>query len=225
MSGAPERWHATVLVTPCPLCSGVTDHYIRGEATLKLYVFFNILSVIDTLASSFGQDVIDALLKTTRDAAGDVFSAENLAEERSVDPVGPGTIKKHRRALLQLIFYTVLAVGYVSFHAAIIFVQSVCLSVAVNSRGNALLPLLVSSNFMELKSSVFKRYEAEQLFQISCSDAVEQFQISLHLLLIALQQAPTSWDDAYHLAGTLLVVWIVEVVVDSVKHVSTRRSQ
>ena len=199
----------------------MTDHYIRGEATLKLYVFFNILSVIDTLASSFGQDVVDALLKTTRDAAGDVF-AENLAEERSVDPVEPGTIEKHRRALLQLTFYTVLAVGYVSFHAAIIFVQSVCLSVAVNSRGNALLPLLVSSNFMELKSSVFKRYEAEQLFQISCSDAVERFVLSLHLLLIALQQAPTSWEDAYHLAGTLAVVWIVEVVVDSVKHVSTR---
>lgn len=193
-------------------------HYIRGEATLKLYVFFNILSVLDTLASSFGQDVLDALLKTTRDTAGDVLSVELFSPQQPAILLGPGTRKKQRQALARLAFYSFLAVVYVSFHAAVIFVQAVCLNVAVNSRGNALLPLLVSSNFMELKSSVFKRYEAEQLFQISCSDSVERFVLSLHLLLIALQQSSMSWTDAWQFAGTIAVIWFFEVLVDFVKH-------
>ena len=40
-----------------------------------------------------------------------------------------------------------------------------------NSNNNVLLTLLVSNNFVELKGSVFKKCEKQNLFQISCAAA------------------------------------------------------
>ena len=54
-------------------------------------------------------------------------------------------------------------------HSLVLFYQVVTLNVAINSHNNALLTLLVSNQFVELKGSVFKKFEKENLFQISCS--------------------------------------------------------
>ena len=43
------------------------------------------------------------------------------------------------------------------------------LNVAINSFNNALLTLLLSNQFVEIKGSVFKRFEKENLFQLACS--------------------------------------------------------
>lgn len=61
--------------------------------------------------------------------------------------------------LAQLAGHCVLGAVYVVVHSAVHFVQVVCLSIAVNSSSTALLPMLVSSNFVELKSGVFKRFK------------------------------------------------------------------
>ena len=58
---------------------------------------------------------------------------------------------------------------YISVHTLILLIQSVALNVAVNSNNNVLLTLLVSNNFVELKGSVFKKCEKQNLFQISCA--------------------------------------------------------
>ena len=60
---------------------------------------------------------------------------------------------------------------YISVHTLILLIQSVALNVAVNSNNNVLLTLLVSNNFVELKGSVFKKCEKQNLFQISCAAA------------------------------------------------------
>lgn len=39
-------------------------HLIRGQAVIKLYIFYNMLEVADKLFSSFGQDILDALFWT-----------------------------------------------------------------------------------------------------------------------------------------------------------------
>ncbi|KAF9433778.1 hypothetical protein BGZ76_008995 [Entomortierella beljakovae] len=54
-------------------------------------------------------------------------------------------------------------------HTMVLFYQMVTLNVAVNSYSNALLTLLISNQFVEIKGSVFKRFEKENLFQLSCS--------------------------------------------------------
>jgi len=51
-----------------------------------------------------------------------------------------------------------VATFYVLIHAILLFVHVVTLFVAVNSADQALLTLLISNNFAEMKTSVFKRY-------------------------------------------------------------------
>lgn len=181
-------------------------HYIRGEAIIKLYVIFNILEILDKLFASLGQDVLDALYRHVRDA--DYSWPSNG---------GPAAQRRLLTTAAQLVLQLTFAVTYVTLHSVVIFVQIVCLNVAINSRNNALLTLLVSNNFVELKGSVFKRFEAENLFQISCSDAVERFQLSLFLVLIALQEA-TSWEALMHLLPGMLSIFGAELLVDYVKH-------
>lgn len=45
--------------------------------------------------------------------------------------------------------------------------------------------LLLSNQFVEIKSTVFKKFEKENLFQLTCADVVERFQLWLMLLIIA----------------------------------------
>ncbi|CAJ0862918.1 3857_t:CDS:10 [Entrophospora sp. SA101] len=64
---------------------------------------------------------------------------------------------------------------------------AITLNVAINSYSNALLTLLLSNQFIEIKGSVFKRFEKENLFQLSCADIVERFQLALFLSVITIR--------------------------------------
>jgi len=74
---------------------------------------------------------------------------------------------------------------YNLLHATALFYQVITLNVAVNSYSNALLTLLLSNQFVEIKSTVFKKIEKENLFQLTCADVVERFQLWLMLMIIA----------------------------------------
>lgn len=54
-------------------------------------------------------------------------------------------------------------------HTLVLFYSLVSLNVAINSYDNALLTLLLSNQFVEIKSAVFKKFEKENLFQMSCA--------------------------------------------------------
>jgi Eukaryotic membrane protein family len=138
-------------------------HGIRGQAAMKLYVIYNVLEVGDRLLSALGQDVFECL-----------FSKETL--ERKADG---------RSKLLRPFGMFLLALAYNVIHATALFYQVITLNVAVNSYSNALLTLLMSNQFVEIKSTVFKRFEKENLFQLTCADIVERFQLWLMLLVIA----------------------------------------
>ena len=78
-----------------------------------------------------------------------------------------------------------MALIYNLVHATALFYQVITLNVAVNSYSNALLTLLMSNQFVEIKSTVFKKFEKENLFQLTCADVVERFQLWLMLTIIA----------------------------------------
>lgn len=80
-----------------------------------------------------------------------------------------------------------LALVYNVIHAAALFYQVITLNVAVNSYSNALLTLLMSNQFVEVKSTVFKKFEKDNIFQLTCADVVERFQLWLMLIIIALR--------------------------------------
>lgn len=80
-----------------------------------------------------------------------------------------------------------LALVYNCAHAITLFYQVITLNVAVNSYSNALLTLLMSNQFVEIKGSVFKKFEKENLFQLTCADVVERFQLWIVLLIIGMR--------------------------------------
>ena len=161
-------------------------HGIRGQSAIKLYVIYNVLEVCDRLLSAMGQDVLECL-----------FSRETL--DRNPDG---------RSKVLRPLGMFTLALVYTVAHATALFYQVITLNVAVNSYSNALLTLLMSNQFVEIKGTVFKKFEKENLFQITCADIVERFQLWLMLLIIAMrnvvevgglsiQSSDTSWTAMF----------------------------
>lgn len=140
-------------------------HSIRGQAAIKLYVIYNVLEVFDRLFSALGQDILECL-----------FSPETLNRNSK------GQVQLMRPLLLFL-----SALLYCIIHSTALFYQVITLNVAVNSYSNALLTLLMSNQFVEIKGTVFKKIEKENLFQLTCADIVERFQLWLMLLIIALR--------------------------------------
>ncbi|PTU24402.1 hypothetical protein P175DRAFT_0497535 [Aspergillus ochraceoroseus IBT 24754] len=155
-------------------------HWIRGQAAIKLYVIYNVLEVSDRLFAALGQDVLECL-----------FSREAL--ERRPD----GRSKVFRPFGLFL-----LALAYTIIHSTALFYQVMTLNVAVNSYSNALITLLLSNQFVEIKSSVFKKFEKENLFQLTCADVVERFQLWLMLTIIASRNIVET--GAFQLGSSLL---------------------
>ncbi|KAK4223813.1 putative eukaryotic membrane protein [Podospora fimiseda] len=140
-------------------------HFIRAQSAIKLYAIYNLLEVGDRLLSALGQDVLECL-----------FSSETLSRN------------SYGRSKVMLPFGMFLgALVYNVLHSVILFYQVIALNVAVNSYSNALLTLLLSNQFVEIKSTVFKRFEKENTFQLACADIVERFQLWIMLLIIAMR--------------------------------------
>lgn len=141
-------------------------HSIRGQDTIKLYVIFNALEIADRLCASIGQDILDCL-----------FSRSTLLLLSRRLPVTTHTIRP--------VAFFLLATLYTVSHALVMVYQMLCLNVAINSYDNALLSLLMSNQFVEIKGSVFKKFEKDNLFQITCADIVERFTLGLMLTFVA----------------------------------------
>ncbi|WVQ83537.1 hypothetical protein IAT38_005678 [Cryptococcus sp. DSM 104549] len=192
-------------------------HTVRGQDTIKLYVIFNALEIADRLCCAFGQDVLDTL-----------FARETLSP--SVRKHGKGRKRQQARP----VFFFALSLGYVLAHSVIFFYMLVSLNVAINSYDYTLLSLLISNQFVEIKGSVFKKFEKENLFQIMCADIVERFQLSLMLSVIAIRNMiEMSGSDiaflpkSFFIRGKSLVdsilspvlfVIVSEMMVDWLKH-------
>ncbi|OTB09384.1 hypothetical protein M426DRAFT_50634 [Hypoxylon sp. CI-4A] len=140
-------------------------HFIRAQSSMKLYVIYNILEVGDRLLSALGQDILECL-----------FSSETLSRNSS-----------GRSKVLLPFGMFILSLIYNVVHTMCLFYQVITLNVAVNSYSNSLLTLLISNQFVEIKGSVFKRIEKENLFQLTCSDVVERFQLWIILSIIAMR--------------------------------------
>ncbi|KAM9470928.1 transmembrane anterior posterior transformation protein 1 homolog isoform 2-T2 [Clarias gariepinus] len=172
-------------------------HLIRGQSVIKLYIIYNMLEVADRLFSSFGQDILDALYWT------------------ATEP------KSRKRSHIGVIPHFIMAVFYVFLHAILIMVQASTLNVAFNSHNKSLLTIMMSNNFVEIKGSVFKKFEKNNLFQMSNSDIKERFTNCILLLIVCLRNMEQfSWnsDHLWVLLPDVLMVVASEMTVDVVKH-------
>jgi len=87
----------------------------------------------------------------------------------------------------------------------------------------------MSNQFVEIKATVFKKFEKENLFQMSCADIIERFHLSLLLTLILLRNMVEhmnsltggegkAWDVWLDLCMPFFMVMGSEVIVDWCKH-------
>ncbi|KAJ1878140.1 hypothetical protein LPJ71_011056, partial [Coemansia sp. S17] len=134
----------------CHMDAAQMYHSIRAQSSLKLYFIFSALDIFDRLLSSFGHDVMDALQSTVTDPRSQRWKSGAA--------------------------YFALAQVYMLVHTLVLFYQVITLNVAVNAYSDQLLALLISNQFVEIKSNVFKKWEKEMLFQVVCADVVERFQ-------------------------------------------------
>lgn len=172
-------------------------HIIKSQSVIKLYIFYNMLEVGDRLLSAFGQDTIDALFWT------------------ATEP------KDRSRAHLGVIAHIVFALTYIVLHSGLIMLQATALNVAINSNNKGLLAIMMSNNFVELKGSVFKKFDKNNLFQLTCSDVRERVHLTVLLFVVVIQTMKEfNWksEQFYVLLPDCCCVLIVEVFIDWLKH-------
>lgn len=190
-----------IIVISCCILSyldiSMMYHIIRGQAVLKLYVFYNIVELADKLFIGIGQDFLDSLFWSATEPRG------------------------RKREHIGVVGHLLLAIIYVILHSILILVQATILNVAFNSHNKSLLIIMMSNNFVEIKINVFKRVDKKNLFQISCSDARERFQYIILLFVVFVRNmAEFSWNPD-HIAVILpdaVMILIAEVIVDWLKH-------
>jgi len=172
-------------------------HMIKSQSVIKLYLMYNMIEVADRLFSAFGQDTIDALFWTATEPRG------------------------KKREHIGVIPHVLLAMGYVFLHSMLVLLQATTLNVAINASNKALLTIMMSNNFVELKGSVFKKFDKNNLFQVSCSDVRERFHLFALLFVVVVQTMKEyGWreDSFWSLAPDCLLVLGAEILVDWIKH-------
>lgn len=171
---------------------GKAYHWIRSQSMLKLYVLIAMVEVFDRLFSSLGQDCLDSLYWNT------------INRPRS----------------LRMIISVMVVWVYATLHSLILFVHVETLNVAMNSNDQALLTLLISGNFAEIKSTVFKKYNKPALFKITSSDICERFKLGLFLSLVLLMNLcqGMTFQQFKQYCHICWVVWISELISDWIKH-------
>ncbi|CAN4109916.1 unnamed protein product [Withania somnifera] len=173
---------------------------ICGQGTIKLYVVYNVLEVFDKLCQSFGGDVMQTLFNT----------AEGLANSSS---------ESMQYWIRRFIVDEIVAVASSIVHSFILLAQAITLSTCIVAHNNALFALLVSNNFAEIKSNVFKRYSKDNVHNLVYYDSVERFHISAFLLFVLAQnllEADGPWFGSF--SWNALVVYVGEMTIDIIKH-------
>jgi len=179
-----------------------TYHFIRGQTMIKLYVLTAMLDVVERLLCSFGEDSLSSMHNHTQSIRGD------------------SGLKNLFSMVLSMGVYTL----YVVIHSCFYFIKVATLTVAFNTTDQSFITILVLNNFAEMKASVFKKIDSLQLFELTCADIAERFQVLLFLICMIVVACAQSGKDAslvdvlwpFVKAGFLMN--LSETVSDWIKH-------
>lgn len=210
--------------------TSVLYHYIRGQAVLKLYAIFNVLDILDRLCCSLAKDIFDSLIHVSLRNSSSFHSNNNNNNSRRIFKYNNNNndndddiMNNRLNPYFGPVMIYFIALGYTFFHSFLIFIRIITLNVSINSYNNSLLTLLITNNFVELKTNVFKNFREENLFQITCNDMVERFQLFIFLFMVIVHNLnDASWQMSYQIAIDIIyvitLVFILEVIVDWIKH-------
>lgn len=150
------------------------------------------LEVADRLIASIGQDCMDTLF----------WSIANFSP-------------------LQFTLHFALALGYMFAHSFLMLIQATTLNVAFNNHNKVLLIIMMSNNFIEIKGSVFKRFEKNNLFQVTCADVRERFHLFWLLYIVLVRNLSQHQWNVVHLFEILpyvVMIMVAEFFIDWMKH-------
>jgi len=168
-------------------------HYIRMQNTLKLYALTGMMEIIDKLLCSFGIDVLDSLFVKSQQSSRGTSAVSTF----------------------------IVAAVYVVIHSSLYFLHMATLTVAINNQDQSLITVLILNNFAEIKSSVLKKFDSGNLFQLACSDISERFKMFLFytlIMVVGLAQARDVEESFQSFAAILLAMIACEMTVDWIKH-------
>ena len=165
---------------------------------LKLSVLHTALELGDKICCSFGIDVLEAL------AASCTTLSTNPTARNAGHVVADAMV-----ALMLLLA-----------HAGALMCQALVYGVAMNSKKNSLLALLIASNFTEIKGTVFKRYDSTKIFTLTCQDIVERFHLYVIMSFVLVEESVGSGQPlpSPRLVVQCLYVLFAEIVIDVTKH-------
>lgn len=185
--------------------TSVLYHTVKSQSVIKLYIFFNMLEVFDKLMSTFVCDVLDALFWT---ATEPIDSKDGIKQKTSI------------------LWHLLGSITCVVIHSHLFLLQATTLNVALNAKNDSLLTIMMSNNFVELKGMVFKKFEKNNLFHMSCSDARERHHYLILLIIVMIQTLKEyNWNEAqfFVLLPNCILILGVEMVVDWFKHAFVTR--
>ncbi|CAF92147.1 unnamed protein product, partial [Tetraodon nigroviridis] len=208
----------------------------RGPGPARQLIRFPLLcrQVADRLFSSFGQDILDALYWT---------ATEPKEKKRAHIGVIPhflmAVLYVFLHAILIMVQATTLNVAFNSHNKSLLTIM-MSNNVSPAGRRHARLAFIVTEcvnfvhflhvcflQFVEIKGSVFKKFEKNNLFQMSNSDIKERFTNCILLLIVCLRNMEQfSWNpgnkaETHHLwvlFPDVVMVLASEIAVDVVKH-------
>ncbi len=165
---------------------------------LKLSVLHTALELGDKICCSFGIDVLEAL------AASCTMLSTNP------------TIGNARHVVADAMVALMLLLA----HAGALMCQALVYGVAMNSKKNSLLALLIASNFTEIKGTVFKRYDPTKIFTLTCQDIVERFHLCVIMSFVLVEESVGSGQPlpSPRLVMQCMYVLFAEIIIDVTKH-------
>ena len=205
---------ATAALTCCAVPVGALYFWMKDmtQEFLKLHVIYTAVDILDKIACSFSVDALDALAGTcaliaaapaSRRRGGGAAAAGSSAEAPRTPRSAAAAVSAassgfpplsspySRLSLVPHLLADALVAGaIVTAHAFVLLAHGVALSVAMHSkRGSTLLALTFASNFVEIKSAVFKRYDGRKLYTLACQDCVERFHLLAALAFVLVEAA------------------------------------
>ncbi|CAH2066039.1 unnamed protein product [Thlaspi arvense] len=123
------------------------------------------------------------------------------------------------RTDISLIYHMIRGQSTIKLYVVYNILEAITLSTCIVAHNNALLALLVSNNFAEIKSSVFKRFSKDNIHGLVYADSIERFHISAFLVSVLAQnilEAEGPWFGNFIYNATM--VFFCEMMIDIIKH-------
>ena len=193
-------------------------HYIHGQVqeVIKLYGLLTILDVFDKILLNLNVDCLEALGGSCAAVTGGACCRGGRAFEEGPSP----SAVTRRSDWLRLGVDFSVCSTVMLLHSFVLLCEAIAFSVAVTSESGNLMAILLTNNFNEIKSSVFKNMSVNKVWRMSILDIVERFHIVCALLFVLVHSMLVKGTlvPSPALAWQCIAIVLIEAVVDVLKH-------